>query len=67
MKFLLNLAKPIIKKQAPKLVDENREVLVGIINAKVDLPKLTEEEESKLFEQIYDALGDAVVAVVEKI
>lgn len=65
--FIAKIAKrilvPLIQR---KLKDEAiRAKLVDAVNKRINLPKMTEEEERKLFTQLYDALVDAVGAVID--
>lgn len=43
------------------------EQVIKIVNEKLDIPKLTEDEEAKLLASIYDAVEEAVVTVVDRI
>jgi len=65
--FIARIAKrvlvPLIQR---KLKDEGvKGKLVDTINKRVNLPKLTEAEEEKLFNQLYDALVEAIGAVID--
>jgi len=42
-------------------------MFIVYINQKVDIPKLSEAEEKKLFDSLYENLIDALIAMVDKI
>jgi hypothetical protein len=68
-KFLLNILKPIVKSQAVKYIEDekNKEKIVKFINEKLDLPNMDEAAEEKLLDQIYDALKVAIVDMSEEL
>jgi len=64
-KFLKRMLKKIVKK---RLADNDlQKVIVRKINKKVDLPALDEKAEAELFNQLYDALQEALLEVVDLI
>ena len=67
--FLIKLLKPFIKKRVIKELanEDNKKALVDAVNLKIDLPKLTEEEERKLYSQLYDLLKDHIILVIDRI
>ena len=68
-KWLLNLLKPFIITQVKKVLsnEEYQKELIGKINARVDIPKIDEAAEEKALNQIYDALQELSIEIVEKI
>lgn len=69
MKFLVKMAKPLIKRVLKKEIEKesNKVKLANMANEKLDIPKLEEDEEQKLFESLYDVLGEYILKVVERI
>jgi len=69
MKAIVKLLKPLIltvlKKELQK--QETRNLVITFINNKLDLPKLNEEEEKRLFEQVYDAVAESLELILERI
>lgn len=67
--WTLKLLKPFIKRYiTKKLADEDMQnTAIGIINEKIDIPKLTEKQEEKLLNQIYDALEEALIEIIDQI
>ena len=67
--FLIKLLKPFIKRRVIKELEnkDNKKSLVEAVNHKIDLPKLTEEEEHKLYSQLYDLLKDHITLVIDRI
>ena len=63
------MIKPLIKKYVIAELEnkETKDKVIQIINEKIDIPKLTEKQEQKLFNQIFDALGESLVEIIEKI
>ena len=41
--------------------------MVTLANKKLDIPKLTEEEEAKFLASIYDAVEEAVVVILDRV
>jgi len=60
---------PRIKKEILKYVkcEEYQKRYIEIINKKIDIPNLSEEAETKLLNQIYDAVQEAVSEMIEKV
>ena len=54
--FVVPFAKKSLKRILKKKLEEKQDEIVKYVNSKIDLPKLTERQEEKLFTQIYDAL-----------
>jgi hypothetical protein len=69
IKFLGKMFKPLIKKMVKRELqsDANKIMLVNLVNDKVDIPKMTEKEEDKLFKQLYDVLGEHILLVIDRI
>jgi hypothetical protein len=69
MEFLLKLFKgPIKRIVKKKLADEElQRMLVDRLNAKLDIPKLDEVEEEKLFNAVYDASEEALLIAIDRI
>lgn len=69
MKLFIRMLKPLIKRYLRKALEEdgNQTYLVDLANSKVDIPKLTEEEEKKLLDQIYEALTESAVTFIDRI
>lgn len=69
MKFLLKLFKGPIKnilvRQLQK--ESNKRLVVALINEKMDIPNLTEEEEGRLLSQVLDAANDAIAIALERL
>lgn len=65
LKIFKGPIKAIIKK---KLNDEDiQKLVVSHINDKFDIPKLTEIEEAKLINAVYDAAQDAILVAIDRI
>lgn len=45
--------------------EETQKKYVDLINKKIDIPNLSEEAETKLLNQVYDAGQEALVEIVE--
>jgi len=69
MKVLIKMFKPLIKKVLRKELEkqDNQDLVVGIINEKLDIPKLTEAEEKKLLDQVYDAVEESALTLIDRI
>ena len=69
MKFLLKLFKGPLKKIIIKELkkDEMIDLVVAILNEKIDLPKLTEDEEAKLLSAVLNASIDAVTVALDRL
>lgn len=69
MKFLLKLFKPIIQRTLLKELEkqENKASLVKLANDKLDIPKMTEAEEKKFFEDQYDVLKEGLKLILSRI
>ena len=67
--FLLSVLKPFIKRKATDILMGNdiKKFVATKVNEKVDLPKLSEAEEQKLFEQFYSVFAEAVVTIVDRL
>lgn len=68
-KWLLNMLKPFIKKIVIKQLEneEYKKLIITKINKKIDIPKVDEKTEEKTFNQIYDALKDLSVELIDNI
>jgi len=58
--FVVPFAKKSLKRILKKKLEEKQDEIVKYVNSKIDLPKLTERQEAKLFNQIYDALQGVI-------
>lgn len=60
---------PIFRNYLIELIckEENKMYVISKINQHVDLPKMTEEEESKIMEKIYDAVSEITKTYMGKI
>lgn len=67
MNILLKMFKRPLKKILIREMKSNQEELVKAVNEKLDLPKLTEEDEAKLLTSIYDAVEEAVITALDRI
>lgn len=69
MSLILKMAKPLIKKILKTEIakEENKNLVIKIVNDNVDLPKLDEKEEAALYGQIYDAVQDSLEKIVERL
>jgi len=47
-------------------LENNKELFITIINKKLNIPKLDEEQEKKLFTSIYDGLISVIELLTEK-
>ena len=43
-----------------------KQQVIKIVNEKIDLPKLTEDEEVKLLTSICDAVEEAILIIIDK-
>ena len=53
-------------KTVLKTLDEKKDDLLKFINKKIDIPKLTEEQEAKLLNSIYNILYDVIKILLTK-
>ena len=69
MKFLIKLLKKPIKKLVKREMEKDaiKEQILVYMNEKIDLPKLTESEEQRLFASIYDAALEAACIAIDRI
>jgi hypothetical protein len=68
-RVLSKMVWPKIKQEILKYIksEETQKKYVDLINKKLDIPNLSEEAETKLLNQVYDAGQEALVEVVEGI
>lgn len=68
MKWLIRLFKRPIRALIVRELksDENRDLIIKIVNEKIDLPKLNEEEESNFLTQFYDATQEALIIAINR-
>lgn len=57
----------LVKKWILNYIDELQDTLPGIVNKKVDLPGLNEEEERKLFIATIDATAEIIKEKIRNI
>lgn len=69
MKFLLKIFKGPIKRILMKELanKEYQDLVVTVINEKVDIPNLDETEEAKLFDSIYEASREALATALDRL
>lgn len=65
LKLLKGPIKAIVKKKLNE--EEIQALVVKRINDKLDIPKLTEIEEAKLINAVYDASRDAILIAIDRI
>lgn len=65
--MLFKIIKPFLKRRLKKEIEGNRDTIVTLLNSRLDLPKLSEEEERKLLEQVYLAVSEAALLAVERL
>jgi len=58
--FVVPFAKKSLKRILKKKLEDKQDEVVKYVNSKIDLPKLTERQEEKLFNQIYNALQGVI-------
>ena len=61
---VLPWAKKGMKKLLKKKIDEKQVVIVALINKKLDIPKMDETQEAKLYNQVYDILQEIIETTV---
>jgi hypothetical protein len=68
-KLAIKMLGRVFKRELNQILEsgELKEKWIGKINAKVDLPKLTEAEEKEHLDAIWDALEGVIEDVVEKL
>lgn len=66
MKLLAKLLLPTLRKMLVKKLEENQDKYVAIVNSKLNIPNLDEEQEKKMFDSIYDALQEILNILTEK-
>ena len=55
-RFWLKLALPLIKRMARTVLTKRKKAIVAKLNAKVNLPRMTEADEKKLLDALYDVI-----------
>jgi hypothetical protein len=55
-RVLLKLALPLVKRLARGVLDRHKADIIRKLNHKVNLPKLSEQEERQLLEALYDVI-----------
>lgn len=63
----LKMAKPLIKSFLIASMNDNRLIVMDTLSKKIDIPKMTPKEESKLFNQLYDALQESLTIIIERV
>jgi hypothetical protein len=66
-RFAAKMAKPMAKRFAKNLIKDNQTLIIDSLKKKVDIPKLTTAEETKLWNQVYDGLEEAVTLIIDRI
>ena len=59
-KIILLLA----KKYILSYIRDNKEKIVEFINAKIDIPKMTEKEEKKQIESLYQIVYEVIQTII---
>lgn len=69
MKWLLKIFRGPIKKILIRELEKQstKELVITTINTKLDIPKLDEIEEAKLFTEIYNASTEALTIAIDRI
>lgn len=69
MNVLIKMLKPLILRMVTKELakQETRKLVLEFLNNKIDLPKLNEQEEERLFSQMYDAVRESLELVLGRI
>lgn len=50
----------LLKRFGKRVLKQRKRQIVALINDKIDLPKMDEEQEQKLLDAIYDAILDVL-------
>jgi hypothetical protein len=68
-KLTLKMVWPLLKKKAIDYVESNewQEKLTKRLNDKLDIPRISEETEKKIINQMYDAGQELAVEFIESI
>jgi len=66
MNMFLKLFKGPIKAMLLTEMTSQKQQVIKIVNEKIDLPKLTEDEEVKLLTSICDAVEEAILIIIDK-
>ena len=66
-KAIAKIFKPLIKSFAKDIIEENKDFVLDFMKTKLDIPKLTPEEEAKLYEALFAALEEAAVTLIDRI
>lgn len=68
-KWLFKMLKPFIKKIVSKQLEneEYQKIIIQKINDKIDIPKVDEETEAKTFNQIYDAIQELTIELIDNL
>lgn len=68
-KWLLRLILPYLKKRIKSVLndDEFKTRIIKDVNKKMDLPKLDEEAERQILEQIYTALKSSIEITLDNV
>ncbi len=54
--FLKKLLLPIVRRRLAKKLATEKEAIIKVVNEKVDLPKMDEEQEKEFFDKLYEAI-----------
>ena len=60
MKFLKKLAAKVVLR----IITKQKEKIISLLNAKIDLPKLDEAQEKKILESVYNAMIETIEIVL---
>lgn len=66
-KLALLAIKPILKRAVVLTIKDNQVLVIKTMKSKVDIPKMTPEEEAVLFTRLYDAFEEAATLIIERI
>lgn len=67
--WLIRILRPVILERLRKLLNQQhiRQLVVKLINSKLDIPNLSEADEAKLIDRMYLAFIEAFNKVMENI
>ena len=66
-RYLVTIVRPFVKRALKDAVADYQDELVEFLKEKIDVPKLTEAEEQKLWNSIYDALEPTMLKVIDRV
>jgi hypothetical protein len=68
-KFLINILKPFIKQLVIDEInkEESKQIVVKLIDDKLDIPNMTDAEEKAFFAAEYDLVKEYAVKMIDRI